>query len=263
MRLRAAIVGSVRVMTWNLLTDAVPAAPPWPVRCPRVAERVTTVRPIVLGTQEASAAMLDVLVGALPDAYRWVGEGRRGRLTDETCGVVYDSSALTVLDVRHRWLSATPEVPGSRADDAHLPRMLTAVRFFEAATTTAFTVVNTHLDHVGARSRVLGAELVAEYAKDGPAVVMGDFNDAALASPAYDTLARAGLRDALSPRDQPRQRLRTFVDLDQALSGEGEQIDWLFVTPDVRVQGSWVDAGPPTEPMASDHRAIVAEVHLP
>ncbi len=250
-------------MTWNVLTDSVPAAPPWAVRCARVAERVTALAPAVLGTQEASPAMLDALVTRLPDAYRWVGEGRRGRLTDETCGVVYDASALTVLDVRHRWLSTTPEVPGSQADDAHLPRLLTAVRFHDAGSGGAVTVVNTHFDHVGPGARLLGAELVAQHARGGSTVVMGDFNDAAQACPAYDVLVGAGLVDALSPRDRPGRRRRTFVGLDQQLDGEGEQIDWLFVTPDVRVDGSWVDDAPPQAPMASDHRPVVAEIHLP
>ncbi len=257
------IFGPMRVMTWNVLTDSVSAAAPWTGRCLQVAQRLATLKPIVLGTQEASAGMLDALVSELPHAYRWVGEGRRGRLTDETCGVVYDSTALTVLDVRHRWLSATPEVPGSTADDAHLPRMLTAVRFHEAASDTTFTVVNTHLDHAGGQARLLGAGLVAQHAQDGPTVVVGDFNDAAQGSPAYDTLVRAGLRDALAPRDQPRQRLRTFVGLEQDLDGEGEQIDWMFVTPDIQVRDSWVDHASPGSPVASDHRPIVAEVRLP
>ena len=253
----------MRVITWNVLTESASAAPSWADRCPRVADRVVALRPTVLGTQEASATMLDALVARLPDAYRWVGEGRRGRRTDETCGVVYDSSALTVLDVRHRWLSTTPEVPGSRADDAHLPRMLTAVRFHDAASDGVLTVVNTHLDHVGTRARVLGAELVAQHAQAGPTVVMGDFNDAAQGSPAYDVLVGAGLSDTLAPRDRPDRRRRTFVGLDQQLNGDGEQIDWLFVTPDVRVEASWVDDTPPHAPMASDHRPIVAEIHLP
>jgi endonuclease/exonuclease/phosphatase family metal-dependent hydrolase len=249
-------------MTWNLLTESAPSAPSWTVRCPRIAARVAAVAPTVLGTQEASAAMLDTLLNELPGAYRWVGEGRRGSLTDETCALVYDSKALTVLDIRHRWLSATPEVPGSMADDAHLPRMLTAVRFHEARSGQAVTVVNTHLDHVGAQARRLGAALVAQHAQDGSTVVMGDFNDAAQASPAYEVLIRAGLRDALAPRDHPGQRRRTFVGPDQELDGDGEQIDWLFVTPDIRVDASRVDDASPESPIASDHLPVVADLTL-
>jgi endonuclease/exonuclease/phosphatase family metal-dependent hydrolase len=39
-------------------------------------------------------------------------------------------------------------------------------------------------------------------------------------------------------------------------------MDWLFVTPDVQVQAAWVDPASPSAPTASDHRPIVAEVHL-
>jgi endonuclease/exonuclease/phosphatase family metal-dependent hydrolase len=219
--------------------------------------------PAVLATQEASAEMLDDLVAALP-GYRWVGEGRRGALTDETCGIVYDARALTVLDVRHRWLSGTPEVPGSVAPDAHLPRMLTAARFHDPASGTAFTVVATHLDHVGAQARIDGARLVAREAHRadaGPTVVLGDVNDTA-GSPAYEVLLGAGLHDALEPRDRPARRLRTFVGLEQDLTGEGDQIDWLFVTPDVLVRDAWVDAAPLDAPLASDHRPLVADLEL-
>lgn len=256
-------------MTWNLLTDSAAAAPPWSRRCPRVAARVAALAPMVMGTQEASATMLDDLVGELPGTYRWVGEGRRGGLADETCAVVYDSSTLTVLDVRHRWLSTTPEVPASQAPDAHLPRMLTAVRFHDSGSNCSFSVVNTHLDHVGAQARVDGAALAAGEMRAGPTVLMGDFNDAAGASPAYEIILRAGLRDTLTPRDRPVRRLATFVGVEPdpshegAQNDEGEQIDWLFVTSDVQVDDSWVDAAVPGTPMASDHRPVVADLSLP
>jgi endonuclease/exonuclease/phosphatase family metal-dependent hydrolase len=256
-------------MTWNLLTDTALDAPPWEVRCPRAAARVAALAPTVLGTQEGSVAMLDALVSALPDAYRWVGEGRRGRLTDETCAIVYDSTALTVLDVRHRWLSATPELPASMAADAHLPRMLTAVRFHDATSDVCVTVVNTHLDHLGPQARALGSALVADEGRGGgAAVVLGDFNDVAGASEAYDTLVRAGLHDALAPRHQPPQRRRTFIgrheqtELAEGMHEEGDQIDWLFVTPQVTVRNAWVDVEIASTPMASDHRPVVADITL-
>ncbi len=92
---------------------------------------------------------------------------------------------------------------------------------------------------------------------------MGDFNEAADTSTAYDALVRAGLHDALAPRDRPARRRRTFIGLDQDQDGEGEQIDWLFTTSDVTVQDAWVDAGPPDAATASDHRPVVADIQLP
>src|SRR3954451_16101897 len=100
-------------MTWNLLTETAVHAPPWSAGVPGLAARVAELAPTVLRTQEGSRAMLDDLVSRLPTGYWWVGEGRRGRGQDEHGAIVYDSTRLTLLDLRHRWLSATPLVPGS------------------------------------------------------------------------------------------------------------------------------------------------------
>jgi endonuclease/exonuclease/phosphatase family metal-dependent hydrolase len=247
-------------MTWNLLTETSVDAPPWSVRGPVAAARVADLAPTVLGVQEGSRAMLDDLESRLPSRYRWVGEGRGGTGHDEHGAVVYDTSALTLLDLRHRWLSPTPEVPGSTAPDADLPRMLTAARFHDRSTGATFTVVSTHLDHVGPRARVEGAAQVVAEAVHGPTVVLGDFNDAAEDSAAYRVLTGSGLVDALAPRDRPGRRLRTFTGVDPGLEGEGEQIDWVLVTPDITVSDAWVVAGPPGQASPSDHRAVVADL---
>jgi len=225
-------------MTWNLLTETPVGAPPWSVRGPMVATRVTALEPAVLGAQEGSRIMLDDLVSRLPVRYRWVGEGRGGHGHDEHGAVVYDTSVLTLLDLRHRWLSSTPEVPGSQGSDADLPRMLTAARFHDRESGAAFTVVNTHLDHLGAQARVDGAAQVA----------------------AYRILTRSGLVDALAPRDRPSRRLRTFTGFDPDGEGEGEQIDWVLVTPDITVADAWVVVDPAGEASPSDHRAVVADL---
>ena len=53
-------------MTWNLLTETATHRPPWSVRGPAVAQRITELAPAVLGTQEGSRSMLDDLVSRLP-----------------------------------------------------------------------------------------------------------------------------------------------------------------------------------------------------
>ena len=247
-------------MTWNPLTETSVDAPPWSVRGPVVAAGVADLAPAVLGTQEGSRAMLDDLVSRLPQRYRWVGEGRGGEGHDEQGAVVYDTSALTLLDLRHRWLSSTPEVPGSMASDADLPRMLTAARFHDREAGSTFTVVCTHLDHLGVRARAEGAAIVAAEASDGPTVVLGDVNDPAEGSKAYRILTTSGLVDALAPRDRRSRRLGTFIGVDPDFEGGGRQIDWVLVTPDIAVSDAWVEAGPPGEAALSDHRPVVADV---
>jgi endonuclease/exonuclease/phosphatase family metal-dependent hydrolase len=249
-------------MTWNLLTETSVDAPPWSVRGPVVAAQVADLGPAVLGAQEGSRVMLDDLVSRLPARYRWVGEGRGGSGHDEQGALLYDTGRLTLLDLRHRWLSPTPGIPGSRASDADLPRMLTAARFHHRVSGVAFTVVSTHLDHLGVQARVEGAALVAAEATTGPTVVLGDFNDAAGDSEAYRILTNSGLVDALAPRNRPAQRLRTFTGLDPdgEAEGEGEQIDWVLVTPDITVSNAWVVLGSPREASPSDHRPVVADL---
>jgi endonuclease/exonuclease/phosphatase family metal-dependent hydrolase len=248
-------------MTWNLLTETSVDAPAWPVRAPTIAARVIALAPAVLGVQEGSCAVLDDLVSRLPSGYRWVGEGRLGRDQDEHGAVVYDTTVLTLLDLRHRWLSPTPEIPGSIAPDADLPRMLTAARFHHADSGALLTVVNVHLDHVGVRARVDGAAQVAAEV-NGSTVVLGDFNDVAEGSDAYQVLTGRGLVDALAPRDRPAQRRATFTGLDPNSPGEGEQIDWVLITPDLTVAEAWVeDLG--SDPPPSDHRPVVVDLLLP
>lgn len=251
---------SLRVVTWNLLTETNEETASWRTRIPAAAAYLRSLSPAVIGTQEGSTAMVDALVAGLP-GYRWVGEGRRGLGRDERSAVVYDGEALTVLDVRNRWLSATPEVPGSAAPDADLPRMLTSVRFHHAASGAVFTVANTHLDHLGSEARVLGAREIATAVGPGSAVVLGDFN-AAVGSEPYRLLTESGLVDALAPRKRADQRLTTFTGLEPRQTGEGDQIDWVLVTPDVDVLDAYV-ADPPGPPYSSDHRPVVADIRIP
>lgn len=252
----------LRVMTWNLLTHHNEQAPPWPERVDVLARHIASLGPVVVGTQEGSASMLDDLVARLP-GYRWVGEGRLGLGRDECTAVLYDARVLTVLDVRHRWLSPTPLVPGSVAPDADLPRMLTTVHLHHAPTGARLVVVDTHLDHVGERARDLGAALVAHELGGGATVVLGDFNAAAGEAAPYRRLLAAGLVDALAPRDREEQQRATFVGVppDVVPEAEGEQIDWVLVSPEVEVVRGWVDEGP-ADGFASDHRPVLADVRV-
>ncbi len=110
------------------------------------------------------------------------------------------------------------------------------------------------------RARAEGAAIVAAEASDGPTVVLGDVNDPAEGSEAYRILTTSGLVDALAPRDRRSRRLGTFIGVDPDFEGEGRQIDWVLVTPDIAVSDAWVEAGPPGEAAPSDHRPVVADV---
>ena len=231
--------GAMRVVTWNLRTDTAVDPPHWPDRLPLVAEVLGELAPHVIGTQEGSARMLDDLAASLPSRYAWVGEGRRGGRIDEFTAVFYDTARLDLLASRTTWLSERPDVPGTRGWDAAYPRTATTLRVRDLADGTAYTVVNTHLDNVGAQARLESARLIASGLRERPTVVLGDFN-----APAHDTddtydsderegpyavLLASGLRDVLAGRGPENGTVGTFTDFGPPVVG-APRIDWVLVS---------------------------------
>ena len=253
----------MRVVTWNLRTDTAAEPPHWPARLPGVASVLTDLAPDVIGTQEGSARMLDDLAGSLPSRYAWVGEGRRGGRSDEFTAVFYDTARLELLGHRTSWLSERPDVPGTFSWGSAFPRTATTLRVRDLTDGTAYTVVNTHLDHVSASAREEGARLIAAALRGGPTIVMGDFNAAADVSPPegpYAVLTAAGLVDAVALHLPDGGGVGTFTDFADAVVG-APRIDWVLVSRDLTVSA----AGVVTDVAAggvhpSDHLPVVADV---
>ena len=257
----------MRVVTWNLRTDTAVEPPHWPDRLPDVAAVLADLAPHVVGTQEGSAAMLDDLAAALPARYTWVGEGRRGGRQDELTAVLVDTTRLEVLSWATTWLSEQPGVPGSVAWGAAFPRTMTWVRLRDRRTGTAYTVVNTHLDHVSAEARVRAAGLIVAALPDEPTVVLGDFNAPAEPGPEgpYAVLLGSGLFDAVALHAPTDGSLGTFTDFAEPRVG-APRIDWVLASTGLRVEAARVVAdGVLGEALddgrhPSDHLPVVADV---
>ena len=249
----------MRVATWNLRTDTALDPPHWPERLPVVAGVVEELAPHVLGTQEASARMLDDLAAHLPSRYAWLGEGRLGAHNDEFTAVFYDTARFDLLSWRTWWLSDRPRVPGSVAWGAAYPRTATTVRLRDAGDGTTYTIVNAHLDNVSAPARVEEARLVAESVRRGRSVVVGDFNAPAGSSDAYALLDAAGLVDAVAGHEPPEGVLGTFPGFGPAVAGAA-RIDWVFTTPDLVATDAQVVDVTRCGVAPSDHLPVVADL---
>ena len=71
------------VMTFNLRIDSgTVIEDSWNNRSMRVAEMIRQFKPAVIGTQEGSRPMLELLKGHLSH-YDYLGQGRRGKELDE------------------------------------------------------------------------------------------------------------------------------------------------------------------------------------
>jgi endonuclease/exonuclease/phosphatase family metal-dependent hydrolase len=250
------------VVSYNLRTSRAFDDHPWSVRREPLATLIRELAPTVLGTQEGDPETLADLAGLLPRHYSYLAEGRRGRMSDETSGIFYDHARLTVLDVAHRWLSDTPEVPGSASWGNELARMITRVRFVDSVLGATFVVINVHLDHRSEESRVRSAHWLAEQIAviEEPVVLIGDFN-VGTATPAYQVLINSGLRDALREVSSGGPAIGTFGDYRRPDPGS-PQIDWILVGSGVGVVDAEIVDRTIDDRYPSDHLPVRAALTL-
>jgi endonuclease/exonuclease/phosphatase family metal-dependent hydrolase len=222
-----------------------------------------------IGLQEALRFQIDAIRRSLPE-YDEVGAGRDdGKEAGEYAAILYRWDRWYPTDSGTRWLSGTPEVPGSKTWGNEITRIVTWARLVEKATGRAVWLFNTHFDHVSQPSRERSAEmlasLIANRRTEDPVIVTGDFN-AGEDNPAIRYLKNA---DNLSPV--------TLVDTFRVLHPEtqmvgtgggfegrrdGPKIDYVLVEPDARVLEAAIVRDNRAGRYPSDHFPVHAKVVL-
>ena len=171
-----------------------------------------------------------------------------------------------VLDSNTFWLSQYPDSVGFIGWDGACSRIATWAKLKDKKTGKIFMAVNTHFDHVGTEARRKGALLIIEKIKeivgDQPAVLTGDFN-VTDQSEAYETITTNEfvLKDAYKEAAQREGVDYTFHDFGRIPADSCDKIDFIFVTPQIKVESSYIpqeaeEAGQ----FLSDHNPEV--VHL-
>ncbi|WP_189712158.1 endonuclease/exonuclease/phosphatase family protein [Streptomyces phaeofaciens] len=261
-RRRARRVPPLEVMSFNLRVPA--AKDPWPLRRPVMRTLLRRAAPQVIGTQEGQFTQLRNVWADLGPHYDWIGTPGSGN--EESTAVYYDVRRLDPVEHDVFRLSDTPTVPGSSTWGGAFPRLVTRVRFRDRLDAgREFHVLNTHLDHRGAYARSRAAALIAERIRglgpDLPVLLTGDFNAAAHASTAYDTLLACGLVDTWDTARRRGPAYGTFHGY-QALRPDGDRIDWILATPGVTVHRSWLDTFAVDGQYPSDHLPLLASLSL-
>lgn len=182
--LRAGDGQKLKVLQFNIQTENGTTVP-FPLRADMLRTLLDRLQPDVVGMEEVTPAWrawLDTY--AFNQSYRGVG-GQRAP-GDESCPIYYRADKFELLDTGTFWLSSTPDVPGSKVENANLPRIATWVKLKDLTTGFTFVHVNVHLDHNGnnesgvakdvrkAQTKVLLS--IAETMKDYPMILTGDFN---------------------------------------------------------------------------------------
>lgn len=236
----------------------------WSTRAPAVHALLASERPTLLGLQEALPRVMPLVQEALGADYRRVGRGRTSTGSGEGAPLVYDAARLELKEWGQRALSPHPDRPGSIGWGNLIPRILVWAEFVDRATGARFLAVNTHLDHLSAASRWRSADSIRELVRERalPAVVMGDLN-AGESSGAVGALLDGGhLVDAWTLAERHATPLwGTYPGYGRPRRG-GRRIDWIAVTPDVRVRAMGLDARTFEGRRPSDHLAVQSILRL-
>ena len=248
----------------------------WPARRPILVRALGTVDADLVGTQEGLPFQLEEIDAAFP-AFGRFGIGRyHGVAVDrpheaysgEHCAVYYRRPRLELLETETKWLSATPDVPGSMGWGADLARVVTSGRLRDRATGTELLHLNTHFHwgrEVTANSVALLATWIGRATADTPVIVTGDFN-LPPGSSEYRTLL--GLELAGDRRLVDAYAASGDHDPDDgtshSFSGIPERrIDWILVSDDLQVTAARIVRYEEGGRYPSDHFPVAATVALP
>ena len=270
----------------------------WSVRKDRVANYIKANHIDVVGMQEVLHPQLEDLLARLPE-YDYVGVGRTdGATKGEYSPIFFLRDKFEVLEKGNFWLSETPDVPGSKGWDAALERIASYAKLKDKATGKVFMAVNTHFDHVGVVARRESAKLIMrkiqEIVGKRPAVVTGDFN-VTENDEAYKTMIgqqttdkqrstaegkvngqQTGkksskgkstncqivkLYDAYHMTSNHTGPTYTWHDYCHIPPSEAEKIDFIFITPTIRVNHTHIEE-PNPEALLTDHNPHWADLEF-
>lgn len=238
----------------------------WTHRKERVCRFIADRHIDVVGTQEVLHHQFEDLKAGLP-GYAAVGVGRDdGKTGGEYSAIFYRTDRFDALDSGTFWLSEYPDSVGRLGWDAVCVRIATWAKLQDRASGKVFMAVNTHFDHVGTEARRQSALLIIDKIKtivgDRPAVLTGDFN-VNDRSDAYLTLTTNDfvLHDAHKCAGKTDGVSYTFHDFGRYPAEKREKIDFIFVTPQVRVLHSEIPAETP-DALLSDHNPQVADLEF-
>lgn len=236
----------------------------WQYRKDTVCQYILDKKMDIIGMQEVLHNQLEDLKAGLPN-YAAIGVGRDdGKEKGEYSPLFYRADKYEVLESNTFWLSQYPDSVGFIGWDGACTRIATWAKFKDKATGKIFMGVNTHFDHVGTEARRESALLIIKKIKeivgDQPAVVTGDFN-VNDQSEAYKTITTNEfvLKDAYKMTDQKAGPNYTFHDFGRYAMEKREKIDFIFVTPQIKVLNTEIAQNPETKTgYLSDHNPHMA-----
>ena len=241
----------------------------WTNRLPRILKIIADRRFDLIGIQEAMPEQVRDLAERLP-GWEHVGVGRCPNDRDEATCIFFRADRFALCASGTFWLSETPDVPGSKSWKSAWPRICTWAQFRDKRTGLTFRHYNTHLDHKSKLARFKGVKLILEriqaLPKDEAVFLTGDFNAVSPSAGQADAqdpipLVLSVLVDAKTVSATPHQGSANTVHGYRVKPRRGDGcIDYVFVSPNVRVLSHATCNDRPEGKFASDHDPVAIRV---
>ena len=172
----------MKIVTFNLRCDSAgDGINAFAHRKGMILDKIDAERPDIIGFQECRAHMHAFLHDHM-GGYALSGRQRGGN-GSESNPIAFREDRFELIGLETRWLSPTPFEPGSRYEiQSNCPRVFTHMQLRPLAGGSPIHAINTHLDHVSAEARLLGARQLIRYMlniladRPWPLLLMGDFN---------------------------------------------------------------------------------------
>jgi endonuclease/exonuclease/phosphatase family metal-dependent hydrolase len=241
----------------------------WPHRASIVSGFIRNEKPDLLGMQEVLEHQYVYLDSVLKD-YGSIGVGRSdGARAGEMNPVFFRKERFDIVRTKTFWLSETPEVPGSQAWGAGLPRIVTWVEVADKKSHDHLYYFNTHFAHDSDSARIMSSRLllnkVDSIASGFRFIITGDFNMLP-SSTGYSILTGPAesvpiLRDSyIISEKKPGGPLYTFNGFSDK-PGNG-RIDFIFVKDGLQVLEHKTIVKKERNVFISDHWPVEAVISL-
>jgi endonuclease/exonuclease/phosphatase family metal-dependent hydrolase len=260
----------IKVMTLNIRIDTpYDSINTWLNRAEMVCDFLKDEKPDLLGMQEVLLHQYEALDSALED-YMSIGVGRRdGAKSGEMNPIFFRKDRFDLVRTITFWLSETPDIPGSQAWGANLPRIVTWAELVERNSSEHLFFFNTHFAHDSDSARIMSSKMllnkVDTIASGFPFIITGDFNMlptsrgyAILTGPAESVPLLQDSYEISEKRPYgPEYTFNSFSDM-----GGSGRIDYIFVKEGMEVLDHRTTIKKERGVYISDHWPVEAIVSL-
>ena len=232
----------------------------WENRCPLLLKIISDFHPDILATQEGREIQIKSLANLLPLK---LIETHRTWIDERMYPCLYiNEEQIKIKESGDIWLSETPMVPGSFSFNSAFPRLCTWMEVTHLVNNQDYFVVNTHLDHVLAETRllqinVLIREIKILNLKNLPLILMGDFNDSPKSGVRNSLLNSFDLKDPWLEAGHPEETSHHGF---QENKNSGDRIDWILIPQAFAVEKIHLEKSSYNGIFPSDHYPLLATV---